>query len=136
MTLPYEEKIAVNNTHLFLKKLLFPQLTPGIPREIRKQASSCLHHYPAPYKVDIIFKHYFESDDICCPSYFLDRYKDVADEYRSLEVESIWNELDKKALEAKRRKVYGKVNKKKVTKLVKDYRKRQKNGQKARRKAR
>ena len=136
MTLPYEEKIAVNNAHLLLSRLLFPQLTPGVPKAIRDEASRCLRHYPAPYQVDRIFKHYFESDDITCPSYFLDKYRDVADEYRSLEVELIWNELDKKSLEARRRRAYGKVTKKKVAKLVKDYRRRQKNGQKARRKAR
>ncbi len=52
MTLPYERKNAVKRTEKFLTDLLDPKVTPRVPKEIRKQASSCLRHYPREYDME------------------------------------------------------------------------------------
>lgn len=52
MTLPFEEKRAVNYTREFLYDLLIPSKTPRVPKEIRDRACSLLRHYPAEYRVD------------------------------------------------------------------------------------
>ena len=54
MTLPFEEKRAVNYTRQFLYDLLIPSNTPRVPKEIRDRARSLLRHYPADYRVDQI----------------------------------------------------------------------------------
>jgi hypothetical protein len=54
MTLPFEEKRAVNYTRKFLYDLLIPSETPRVPKEIRDRARSLLRHYPAEYRVDEI----------------------------------------------------------------------------------
>jgi len=46
MTLPYEEVYALERTREFLRKLLDPKQTPRVPRAIRKEAGTCLRHYP------------------------------------------------------------------------------------------
>jgi len=46
MTLPYERVNAVINTRKFLLTLLFPSLTPRVPRDIRMEARRLLKHYP------------------------------------------------------------------------------------------
>ena len=46
MTLPVEMIYSLRKTREFLRDLLDPKRTPGIPRKVRKQASSCLKHYP------------------------------------------------------------------------------------------
>lgn len=101
--MPYEEKIAINNARLFLTKLLIPTQTPKVPRAIRKEAGALLKHYPYPYAVDIIFKHYFNSDDINCPKYFLDGFRNVSDQYVTLYNE-LWNKPVAKKKKAKRRR--------------------------------
>ena len=52
MTLPFEEKRAVNYTREFLYDLLIPSKTSRVPKEIRDRARSLLRHYPAEYRVD------------------------------------------------------------------------------------
>ena len=52
MTLPFEEKRAVNYTRQFLYDLLISSKTPRVPKEIRDRARSLLRHYPAEYRVD------------------------------------------------------------------------------------
>ena len=52
MTLPFEEKRAVNYTREFLYDLLISSKTPRVPKEIRDRARSLLRHYPAEYRVD------------------------------------------------------------------------------------
>ena len=52
MTLPFEEKRAINYTRQFLYDLLVPSKTPRVPKEIRDRARSLLRHYPADYRVD------------------------------------------------------------------------------------
>jgi hypothetical protein len=52
MTLPFEEKRAINYTRQFLYDLLVPSKTPRVPKEIRDRARSLLRHYPAEYRVD------------------------------------------------------------------------------------
>ena len=54
MTLPFEEKRAVNYTREFLYDLLIPSKTPRVPKEIRDRARSLLRHYPAEYRVEEI----------------------------------------------------------------------------------
>jgi hypothetical protein len=54
MTLPFEEKRAVNYTRKFLYDLLIPSETPRVPKEIRDRARSLLRHYPEEYRVDEI----------------------------------------------------------------------------------
>jgi len=53
VTLPYERKNAVKRTEKFLTDLLDPKVTPRVPKEIRKQASSCLRHYPREYDMEM-----------------------------------------------------------------------------------
>jgi hypothetical protein len=52
MTLPFEEKRAINYTREFLYDLLIPSKTSRVPKEIRDRARSLLRHYPAEYRVD------------------------------------------------------------------------------------
>lgn len=52
MTLPFEEKRAINYTREFLYDLLIPSRTSRVPKEIRDRARSLLRHYPAEYRVD------------------------------------------------------------------------------------
>ena len=54
MTLPFEEKRAINYTRQFLFDLLIPGNTPRVPKQIRDRAKSLLRHYPADYRVDEI----------------------------------------------------------------------------------
>jgi hypothetical protein len=54
VTLPFEEKRAVNYTREFLYDLLIPSKTPRVPKEIRDRARSLLRHYPAEYRVEEI----------------------------------------------------------------------------------
>jgi hypothetical protein len=54
MTLPFEEKRAINYTRKFLYDLLVPSQTPRVPKEIRDRARSLLRHYPQEYRVDEI----------------------------------------------------------------------------------
>lgn len=53
MTLPNERRMAVLRTEDFLKSLLDPKQTPRVPREIRRQAYSCLRHFPSSHHMDI-----------------------------------------------------------------------------------
>ena len=46
MTLPNEWFLSLKNTRNFLKDLLDVGKTPRVPREIRRQASDCLKHFP------------------------------------------------------------------------------------------
>lgn len=54
MTLPFEEKRAINYTRKFLMDLTNPKATPRVPKDIRDRASSLLRHYPYEYRVDEI----------------------------------------------------------------------------------
>jgi hypothetical protein len=54
VTLPFEEKRAINYTRQFLFDLMIPSKTPRIPKEIRDRARSLLRHYPQEYRVDEI----------------------------------------------------------------------------------
>ena len=54
MTLPFEEKRAINYTRQFLYDLLIPSKTPRVAKEIRDRARSLLRHYPAEYRVEEI----------------------------------------------------------------------------------
>lgn len=49
MTMPRERLNALNNTREFLRSLLNSKETPRVPREIRRQAYSCLKHFPSEY---------------------------------------------------------------------------------------
>lgn len=52
MTLPNERRNAVLKTESFLRDLLDPKETPGVPKAIRQRASSCLKHYPSTYYME------------------------------------------------------------------------------------
>lgn len=54
MTLPFEEKRAINYTRKFLQDLTNPKTTPRVPKDIRERAGSLLRHYPYEYRVDEI----------------------------------------------------------------------------------
>ena len=49
MTMPNERRNAVNRTRIFLLDLMDPKKTPRVPKSIRKEAASCLRHYPGEY---------------------------------------------------------------------------------------
>lgn len=53
MTLPDERFNAVNQTRAFLRDLLDPKKTPGIPKATRKQAYWCLKHFPLEFDMDL-----------------------------------------------------------------------------------
>lgn len=50
MTLPDERTRSIICTRDFLYRLLDPQQTPRVPREIRRQAAMCLRHFPYAYE--------------------------------------------------------------------------------------
>lgn len=52
MTLPDERLRAVIATRQFLRDLLNPSMTKGIPKAIRERASRCLRHYPHYYEME------------------------------------------------------------------------------------
>ena len=52
MTMPDERYRAVVNTAQFLKDLCDPAKTPRVPRDVRRQASWCLRHYPGTWDMD------------------------------------------------------------------------------------
>lgn len=54
MTLPDERYRSLKWTRDFLEDLLDPKKTPRVPRDIRKQAYSCLRHYPEDYYLDLL----------------------------------------------------------------------------------
>lgn len=52
MTIPSERYSAVNRTRQFLVDLMDPKKTPRVPRDVRRQAYSCLKHYPGDYYME------------------------------------------------------------------------------------
>ena len=60
MTLPDQEVRALNQTREFLRELLDPKKTPRVPREIRRRASGCLHHFPFQIHIERRW-----SDEVC-----------------------------------------------------------------------
>ena len=52
MTLPDERYRAVKWAEQFLKDLCDPSKTPRVPKEIRRQASGILRHYPGSWDMD------------------------------------------------------------------------------------
>lgn len=50
MTLPHEKIWSMKRTRQFLLDLQDPKKTPKVPSSVRKEASSCLRHYP--YSLD------------------------------------------------------------------------------------
>jgi len=56
MTIPSEEKIALNKTWDFLRSLLYPKETPRVSSRIRNEAYHCLKHYPMPYRIAKLYK--------------------------------------------------------------------------------
>jgi len=70
MTLPDERYRAVKYAREFLRSLLDPKKTPKVPRDIRRQASAVLRHFPADFemnevskKCSDVFKNPKEEDD-------------------------------------------------------------------------
>lgn len=53
MTLPDERYRAVVQTTKFLTDLCNPDVTPRVPKVIRKQAYSLLRHYPSAYDMKV-----------------------------------------------------------------------------------
>lgn len=52
MTIPIERSYAIENTRIFLRKLLDPKQTPRVPLKIRREAKWCLRHYPFPHEME------------------------------------------------------------------------------------
>lgn len=52
--MPFERTNAVRRTEKFLLDLCNPKVTPKIPKEIRKRASSLLKHYPTAFEMELI----------------------------------------------------------------------------------
>ena len=65
MSLRNEQYRALYRTREFLRELLQPSATPKVPRAIRKEASSCLKHYPFLHKNG---EPMFSPDDFPCPA--------------------------------------------------------------------
>lgn len=49
MTLPIEEANALIYARVFMRSLIYKDMTPCVPDKIRKQARARLKHFPAPY---------------------------------------------------------------------------------------
>jgi len=58
MTIPSEELNALKRTHKFLMELIRMNITEirKNARNIRKEASSCLHHYPFECHLDDMYE--------------------------------------------------------------------------------
>lgn len=54
MTLPDERTRAVNNVRKFLRMMLDPKETPGIPKKYRLMVRSLLKHYPSSFEMNRI----------------------------------------------------------------------------------
>ena len=52
MTLPDERYRAVRQAEQFLKDLCDPTKTPRVPKQIRREASAILRHYPGSWDMD------------------------------------------------------------------------------------
>lgn len=52
MTLPNERSNSIRVTRDFLRALLDPKKTPGVPKSVRTQAYRCLKHFPADYEIN------------------------------------------------------------------------------------
>lgn len=52
MTIPAERTRALVYAHVFLKDLLNPGVTPGVPKDVRETARWLLRHYPEPSTVE------------------------------------------------------------------------------------
>jgi hypothetical protein len=61
MTLPNEWFISMKKNRQFLFDLLNPNITPKVPKEIRKRASECLKHFPMQPEIDDLEKMYDNS---------------------------------------------------------------------------
>jgi hypothetical protein len=61
MTLPNEWFISMKKNRQFLFDLLNPDITPKVPKEIRKRASECLKHFPMQPEIDDLEKMYDNS---------------------------------------------------------------------------
>lgn len=46
MTVPEERTRSLLQTREFLQELTRPEMTPGVPEEVRRQARVLLRHYP------------------------------------------------------------------------------------------
>lgn len=56
MTIPEERMRALLNTRDFLEDLMDASKTPRVPAYIRKQARSCLKHFPYDFHLEMIPK--------------------------------------------------------------------------------
>jgi hypothetical protein len=61
MTLPNEWFISMKKNRQFLFDLLNPNVTPKVPKEVRKRASECLKHFPMQPEIDDLEKMYNNS---------------------------------------------------------------------------
>ena len=54
MTLPEERWHSIERARTFMRSLLDPKLTPGVPRAIRVEARARLKHYPTPCEMPML----------------------------------------------------------------------------------
>lgn len=53
MTLPFERTRSVLETQKFLRRLIDPKVTPGLPKYIREDARALLRHYPTLHDMEV-----------------------------------------------------------------------------------
>lgn len=58
MTLPYEEKAAIDNTYKWLVKLCTSKIKDIKTREVKDMAIRLLRHYPSEFRTDVLFDTY------------------------------------------------------------------------------
>jgi hypothetical protein len=78
-----EEIYAISRTREFLRSLVDPSKTPRITKTIRKEASSCLRHYPLECHENAIeggLKHYY-------------KMKGIAEMFNSMDNDAIPNDV-------------------------------------------
>ena len=60
MTIPAERTRTITQTRLFLRELLDPAKTPGVPKSVRKEAHRLLRHFPSASDIEMSRSGFFE----------------------------------------------------------------------------
>ena len=93
MTLPHEEGNAIARTRLFLRSLITPSMTPGVPKRIRKQAYNLMRHYPSRFNTECLIKAEYGEKAA-------EGLADMEDEWEFMEIQALQRKEDAKKAKA------------------------------------